>query len=715
MKQIFQSLKNGQTLVFDVPAPTLKPGCILIRTRRTLISAGTERMLVDFGRGNWIEKAKSHPDKVWQVIEKAKTDGILPTLEAVSRKLDDPLPVGYCNVGVVSEVSPEAGDAGFQIGDRVLSNGPHAEWVCVPRNLCAKIPDTVSDEEAVFAVLGSIGLQGLRLASPTLGESFVVIGLGLIGLLTAQLLKANGCRVLGVDLDSKKTDIAKTFGIETVDLSTGADSLSAAEIFSKGLGVDGVLITASTESSDPVRQAAKMCRKRGRIVLVGVAGLELNRADFYEKELSFQVSCSYGPGRYDPLYEEKGGDYPFGLVRWTEQRNFQAVLQMLEEKKLNAAPLLTQRFPMAEAEKAYALIADKGTFYLGVLLEYPKDSKKETVLELHSRKTERLSSKESQVVIGMLGAGNYAGALLLPALAGTGARLKTIVSRNGVTAAHLGKKFGFQKASTEPGLIFGDPEINAVIVATRHDSHAGYILKTLESGKHGFVEKPLCLTEDELNSIREAHSQSGKSLMVGFNRRFAPQVLKMKELLAAEAHPKSLILTVNAGAIPASHWTQDPSVGGGRILGEACHFIDLLRTLADSKIESVSSAFMDSKSKDTATVTLRFENGSLGTVHYFSNGPKSFPKERLEVFCGEKVLQLDNFRDLHGFGFSGFRKMRLWREDKGHPNEMKRWVSSLLEGKTLIPFAEIEEVTRATLQAAKSLPIPDPFQGRLDR
>ncbi len=710
MKQIFQSLKNGQTLVFDVPAPALKPGYLLIQTRQTLISAGTERMLVDFGRGNWIEKAKSHPDKVKQVIEKMKTDGFLATWEAIARKLEDPIPIGYCNVGVVvsSEVENTGSDTDFKVGDRVLSNGPHAEWVCVPKNLCAKIPKNVSDEEAVFAVLGSIGLQGLRLASPTLGESFVVIGLGMIGLLTAQLLKANGCRVLGVDLDSRKIEIAKNFGMETVDLSARVDLLGAASIFSKNLGVDGVLITASTQSNDPIQQAAKICRKRGRIVLIGVTGMELNRADFYEKELSFQVSCSYGPGRYDPIYEDKGTDYPFGLVRWTEQRNFQTVLQMLEEKKLNTAPLLTHRFPMSEAEKAYTLLADKKMFYLGMTLEYPKDSQRESVIELdpslrrYSKQTSLITKpqatsvgKESRVVVGILGAGHYTGALLLPALANTKARLKTIVSQSGVGAAHLGKKFKFEKISTEPDSIFKDPEINAVIVATRHDSHAKYTLMALDSGKHLFVEKPLCLTEEELNSIREKHSKSGKSLMIGFNRRFAPQVQKIKTLLETEKDPRSVIVTVNAGVIPISHWTQNPAIGGGRIVGEACHFIDLIRYLCDSKIESISSVFMDSKSKDTATISLRFENGSLGTLHYFSNGPKSFPKERIEIFCGEKVLQLDNFRTLQGFGFPGFKKMNLWRQNKGHQEEMKSWVNSLLEGKTLIPFEEIEEVTRS--------------------
>lgn len=715
MKQILQNLKTGETELVEIPCPHLKPGHLLVRTTKSLISAGTERMLIEFGKAGWVEKARQQPDKVRQVIEKIKTDGLMPTIEAVQAKLDQPLPLGYCHVGIVEELGGNPETLGFDRGERVVSNGPHAEMVCVPKNLCARIPDEVSDEDAAFTVLGAIGLQGVRLAQPTLGESFVVIGLGLIGQLTLQILRANGCRVLGIDLDSSKCAIARQFGAETADISQGEDPLLAANLFSRGRGVDGVLITAATKSNEPMHQAAEMCRKGGRIVLVGVTGLELTRDDFYKKELSFQVSCSYGPGRYDPEYEEKGHDYPLAFVRWTEQRNFEAVLDLLATGQMIVNPLISHRYSFTDAEEAYALINKGHEAYIGVILEYEREKnvdaetteKPDIATALTINLFPRVVS-QAVATVGFIGAGNFAGQVLLPALKKGGARLKTICSSGGVTGTHLGKKFGFEKSTTDIEAIWKDEEINTVFIATRHDTHAPLVLKGLEAGKHIFVEKPLCLTKDELEKIIEAYNlrQSGPNsplLMVGFNRRFAPQVLKMKKLLEAMPEPKSMIMTVNAGNIPADHWTQDPKVGGGRIIGEACHFVDLMRFLAGHAIVGFQAAYMGNPSgadpcHDKATLTLSFADGSLGTVHYFANGHKSFPKEHLEVFCSGRILQLDNFKVLRGYGWKNFKRMRLWRQDKGHRTEVIAFLHAITHsGSEPIPFTEVVEVTETSI------------------
>jgi len=754
MKQILQNMATGETSLVDVPVPKHRKTDVLIQSSYSLISIGTERILVEFGKANMLSKARQQPEKVKMVLEKVRTDGLVTTIETVKSKLDQPLALGYCNVGTVRGMGLAV--QGFKYGDRVASNGSHAEMVSVSQNLCARIPDNVSDETASFTVLGAIGLEGVRLAQPTLGECFVVIGLGLIGLLTVQILRANGCRVLGVDFDSAKCELARQFGVETVDLSKGEEPVNAAMAFSKRRGVDGVLITAATKSSEPVHHAAQMCRKRGRIVLVGVTGLELNRADFYEKELSFQVSCSYGPGRYDAEYEEKGHDYPIGYVRWTEQRNFEAVLDLMAAGKIDVKPLITHRFPFEEAEKAYELIAENKEPCVGIILDYEikdvsrKDAKTqkreedpqitqtlqedEKVRRLEGKRTEdggqrsddrsqktevgsertvrlkepilktsNLKLETSSPVISLIGAGNFTGQVLLPALQKTNARLKVIASSGGVTGTHLGKKFGFEESTTDVERIFADSEINTVFVTTRHNSHASFVLKALESGKHVFVEKPLCLDKEDLHKIINTYKavkthQPEIKLMVGFNRRFSPHIVKINKLLKTVDEPKSIIMTVNAGMLPVDHWTQDAEVGGGRIIGEACHFIDLLRFLAGERIVKYDKGVMKSLTGDTLSINLSFADGSIGSIHYFANGNKAFPKESLEIFCGGKVLQLNNFKVLYGFGWKGFKKMKLWRQDKGHRNEIRSFMDSVSHGyPSPIPFEELMEVTKSSL------------------
>lgn len=708
MKQILQDMSKGGTTVTEAPSPSNKANHLLINTTVSLISAGTERMLVDFGKASYLDKARQQPEKVKMVLEKVQTDGLMTTVEAVRSKLAQPLPLGYCNVGVVTDVGK--GAEAFKIGDRVASNGPHADVVRVGKNLCAKIPDEVSDEEAAFVVAASIGLQGVRLAQPTLGEAFVVTGVGLIGLLTVQLLRAHGCRVLAIDFDDAKLALAKQFGAEVCNPGKGEDPIAAGMAFSRGLGVDGVIITASTKESSPVIQAARMSRKRGRIILVGVTGLELNRADFYEKELTFQVSCSYGPGRYDPLYEEKGQDYPVGFVRWTEQRNFEAVLDMMASGQVDVKPLITHRFEFEDAPKAYDLLTTDKTA-LGILLKYSSepDSRHLETVSLH--KTTVFNSQKP--VVGFVGAGNYASRVLIPAFKAGGAQLHTIATSGGINGVVHGDKAGFADATTDTQGMINSPAINTLAVVTQHNTHAHFVTAALQAGKNVFVEKPLAINLEELEQVEEAYQQaqakSGLHLMVGFNRRFAPQVQKMKTLLEAVSEPKSFIMTMNAGAIPAEHWTQDSDVGGGRIIGEACHFIDLMRFLAGSEIISVQARRMGDTgdgaiTEDKASITLGFADGSFGTIFYLANGAASFPKERVEVFAAGRVLQLDNFRKLKGFGWPGFKKMNLWKQDKGQNACAAAFLTAIEQGaSTPIPAEEIFEVSRVTIEAAEIL------------
>jgi predicted dehydrogenase/threonine dehydrogenase-like Zn-dependent dehydrogenase len=710
MKQIIQNMANGVTSIVDAPSPQCSSGFLLINTTTSLISAGTERMLVGFGKATYFDKARQQPEKVKMVLDKVATDGLLTTFEAVRSKLGQPLPLGYCNVGVVAEIG--ANVDGFRAGDRVVSNGPHADVVKVLKNLCARIPDCVDDESAAFVVLASIGLQGIRLAQPTLGESFVVTGVGLIGLLTVQLLRAQGCRVLAIDFDETKLALARQFGAHTCNPGAGNDPVDAGLAFSRGNGIDGVIITASTQSSDPVTQAARMCRKRGRIVLVGVAGLELNRADFYEKELSLQVSCSYGPGRYDPNYEDKGHDYPLGFVRWTEQRNFEAVLDMLAGGQLDVKPLITHRFEFEDAPKAYeALTADKTG--LGMLLQYISPTEQRMARSVALKPAATFAPQRP--VMGFIGAGNYASRMLIPAFKAAGAQFHTIVTAGGISGVIHGEKAGFAEASTDMAALLANPSINTVAIVTRHDTHARFVARALQAGKHVFVEKPLAIESEGLVEVRAAYdaahasgAQGGPQVMVGFNRRFSPQVQKMKALLLPVKEPKSFIMTMNAGAIPATHWTQDTLVGGGRIIGEACHFIDLMRFLAGSPIVTVQARRIGDApgmtiTEDKASITLGFEDGSFGTIMYLANGAASFPKERVEVFAAGRVLQLDNFRKLKGYGWPGFSKMNLWKQDKGQNACAAAFLQALDKGVPAIAPDEVFEVARVSIEVAELL------------
>jgi len=696
MRQVVLDLLEGNVALLEVPPPTPSAGHLLVRTARSLVSAGTERMLINFGRSSWLDKARQQPEKLKMVLDKARTDGLFTSIDAVRSKLDQPLPLGYCNVGTVLSVG--SGVVGFRVGDRVVSNGPHADLVSVPQHLCASIPDVVSDDSATFSVLASIGLQGVRLANPTLGETFVVSGLGLIGLLTCQLLAAHGCRVLGFDPDLSKCFLAETLGISALHLVSGVDPVAWCLKHTSGIGVDGVLITAATSSSEPVHVAAQACRQRGRIVLVGVTGLELRRELLYKKELSFQVSCSYGPGRYDPAYEQHGHDYPIGFVRWTEQRNFQAVLHALASGALRAEPLISHRFRIEQASEAYELLSSPEPS-LGILLLYPDQANPDQrVIQLPSATQ---SWGPIHPVLSVIGAGNYASRMLIPAFAKAGACFHTLAATSGIGPVHVGRKFGFLQASTDIPALLADPSSNSVVIATRHDSHASLVQQALAKGKHVFVEKPLCLTSDELSAIECSHTGQAL-LMVGFNRRFAPLLLDLQQQLSRLQGPKSFIYTCNAGAIPPDNWIHDQGAGGGRLLGEACHFVDLLRHLAASPIEDLQwiNAADRKPCPDTFSLQLRFADGSIGTVHYFANGSQAFPKERLEVFAAGKVLQLDNYRKLKAWGIPGFRTRRLLSQDKGQVACCTVFLKAIeTGGPAPIPVSEIFEVQRWLLHA----------------
>ena len=705
MRQILQNLKTGKLELADVPPPVVQPGCLLIQTRCSLISSGTERMLVSFSKSNLISKARQQPEKVKQVIDKMKTDGILPTIHTVFSRLDEPLPLGYCNFGTVVDVGD--GVDGFNVGDRVANNGPHAEIVCVLRNLCAKVPDSVSDEQAAFTVLASIGLQGIRLLHPTFGETIVVFGLGLIGLMSVQLLRNSGCKVIGIDISRKRLELAKKYGAETIDVASGADAVETALALTNGRGVDGVLITASAHDDTIVHDSAAMCRKRGRIVLVGVVDLHINRADFYEKELTFQVSCSYGPGRYDTAYENRGQDYPVGFVRWTEQRNFEAVLNAFADGSLEITDLLSEKITFLEAHKAYKMLMDDPG-KMGLLLTYSSgDVKAEKTVRISPAQVK--TSSVPQVVAGLIGAGNFAKMTLLPAIKNSGIRLKSVADINGVAASHAARKFGFETSTNDYYDLLNDPEINTLIITTRPFMHATMVTKALEYGKHVHVEKPLCINNSALESIKSIYNTKHNSLLhVGFNRRFSPHIRKIKSLVSTRNGPLCMNTIINAGKISSDVWIQDKNITGGRIISEGCHWLDMMVYITGQPIISVQAMMVGNLTAndvpdDKMSVVLGFADGSIGTLNYFANGHKSFPKEILEVFCDEKVLKLNNFKELRGYGWKNFSKMNLWSQDKGHKNQFKCFINSITHGcEPLITFAEIENVTLASFAAFDS-------------
>jgi predicted dehydrogenase/threonine dehydrogenase-like Zn-dependent dehydrogenase len=698
MKQLLQWYDSGRMALLDAPAPRASGTQLVVATRASLISSGTERALVNFARGNLIEKARAQPDKVKQTLAKVRTDGVASTLEAVRAKLSEPIALGYCNAGVIADVGQNVRD--FVIGDRVVTNGPHAELVRVPHTLAARIPGNVDFESAAFTPLAAIALQGIRLAAPTIGETVVVYGLGLVGLLAVQILRANGCRVIGLDPSASRRALAENFGAIAIDSSDG--EAAARRVLSETrFGADAVLLTLASQSDEPVHFAAEMSRQRGRLVLVGVTGLNLRRDDFYRKELSFAVSCSYGPGRYDPAYEEQGNDYPAGFVRWTEQRNFEAVLDLMSRGSLDPASLVTHRYDLSAATEAYSTIQTDAA--LGVVLRYPQPQVPAPNPHVVTVNTSPV--RQIRGVAGVIGAGGFAQRIMIPAMKDAGFRLHTIASANGTSAAVAAEKFQFERASTDVASIIADDAVDTVFVLTRHDSHARLAIQALQAGKHVFVEKPLALSIDELENVVDAANRSNGLLTVGFNRRFAPLTRRLQNLVAQRSTPLSLIVTVRAGMLPPEHWTRDPVQGGGRLLGEGCHFIDLARAIVGSAITSARSVYARDRAgvgiDDIAHVLLGFADGSTAAIHYIAPGAPAFRKERVEAFFDKETLVIDNWRKLTRFGHASPMRDIFGRQDKGHRTELKTWFAAVAAAHTPpIPLNEVVEVSRVAINLA---------------
>ena len=699
MKQVFQSLKDGQVSLDDVPIPSVRSGYVLIRTTKSLISTGTEKILLNFGRSNYLSKAMQQPDKVKQALDKIKTDGIMATYESISNKLNEPMEIGYCNVGKVIAVGE--GVTEFKIGDRVASNGKHAEIVNISKNLCAKIPDEVNDSDAVFTILGSIGLHGIRLSKPSIGEKYAVIGLGLIGLVTIQILKAHGCECVGFEYDEDRIKIANDLGFETIKLSHDINVEETINNFQDEIGFDSSIITASSKTSEPIDLAASITRKRGNIILIGVADIKLSREIFYHKEINFKVSCSYGPGRYDKEYEEKGIDYPIEYVRWTEKRNFISILSLMKQKLINVRKLITHEFDIKESNKAFDIIINEQKS-LGVIINYDKEKSDENLLNKNIRinKNINASEKKENIGVGFIGAGNYA-RVLAPIFRRNKTILKTISSSQGISSTNLGKKYGFNISSSDNNSIYDDSSIDAVVICTQHNSHACLVKNAIDKDKHIFVEKPLALKLSDLDDIEKKLEISNKILTVGFNRRFSPHIIKIRSLTENIKSPKSITININAGKIDKDHWLKDNEIGGGRLIGEAIHHIDLIRYIIDKKIIGWNKVVLGS-GEDTFSIQFNFSDGSIGVINYFSNGSKSMQKERLELFVDNKILVLNNFISLVGYGWKSFKYMRTWRQDKGQKELVKRFLRAINKNQQPpIPYDEIIEVNRLSINISQ--------------
>jgi len=752
MKQIIQSYKTGEMTVAEVPCPQPQRGMLVVGTRASVISAGTEKMLLDLAKQSLFGKARARPDLVKKVISTAKREGVIKTLQKVRSKLDTPIPLGYSCAGVVREVGPGVDE--FLPGDPVACGGAgfanHAEVNLVPKNLCVRIPEnrpsphpvlkregedlsspvarhpTIPFEEAAFATVGAIALQGVRQAVLTLGESVCVIGLGLLGQLAAQLCAANGCRVIGADIDSSKLDLAKKLGTDETVLSR--DLEDAVLSFTNGIGVDAVVITASSRDSALIELAGRISRIKGRIVVVGLVGMEVPRDIYYKKELDLRLSLSCGPGRYDPEFEERGHDYPIAYVRWTEQRNMQAFLDLVAGGRIDVRSLITHRFPFEKVLDAYDLILKGQEPYLGVVLEYPpqtsdltRDSRPATRdpdLAGDKYRSTRTAVPLSQgeragVRVSLIGAGNFARGVLLPAFRkNPKVSFRGVATARGVTAKAVAEQFGFSYCAETVDEIIEDPSVNTVVIATRHDLHGPFALKALRAGKHVFVEKPLCLYAEEMEEILDqcqtaSRNGEGTIVMVGFNRRFSPFIRKLKSVFAARSTPLVASYRINAGFVPKDSWLQDPAEGGGRIIGEVCHFVDTLRYLVGAPVRSVQAACIQSEdalnaNRDSVAVTLTYADGSLGTILYYVCGNGAYPKEHLEIASGGAVAVLNDYCRLEIFGRD--KQVLKSRQDKGFIAEVDAFVKSVAEdGASPIPFDEIIETTRVTFAIHEAL------------
>ena len=709
MKQLLQNMKNGKAEVVEVPVPMIKPGYILVRNYASVVSSGTERMVVEFAEKNLMMKAKSRPDLVKQVIDKAKREGVIPTIQSALNRLDSPMALGYSSAGVVVEVGE--GVDNVKPGDRVACAGGgfacHAEYVLIPKNLFTPFSEKISYEEAAFSTLAAISLHGFRIAAPQIGEKVAIIGLGLLGLMLVDICLAAGCSVFGIDLDNSRIEIAKKKGIMAVHREN-AENLGMT--FTNNLGFDAVFICADSSSNDPIELAGIISRDRGNVVAVGAVGLDIPRKVFYEKEIKVNISRSYGPGRYDVKYEEFGQDYPVGYVRWTEGRNLSAVIELIENNKLDVKSLISHRFEIEEGVKAYETITGKSEEdFLGVVINYQHDielNKLDQKVILHSWDENKSPSK---ITAGILGAGLYAGAVFLPIVNRSNNTDKIgICSAKGLNARQLAKKYGYQFATTNENEIISNPDINTIVILTRHNDHARQVIEGLKSGKHIYCEKPLALNLQELNEIEKSYTAANSKLMVGFNRRFAPFIQSTKKFIEQCVEPKQIHYRINAGYLPLDHWLHNPIIGGGRIIGEGCHFIDLCIYLAESQPVSVHTIGLPNNGKynnDNVTIIISFENGSTAIIEYLANGDKNVEKEVMEIFSGGKVAQLFDYRNLvlttNGKKTSFSNRLK---QDKGHSSAWDAFTRSIINNsEPPIPFSDLLNSSFVSLAANESL------------
>lgn len=703
MKQLIQSFKTGELGLFDVPSPVCQENGALVQTSVSLVSAGTEKMLVDFAKKSILAKAKERPDLVKQVVDKMKKEGVKNTLEKVFTKLDTPIPLGYSISGRVVEVGKNL--SGINVGDRVACGGAgyanHAEINYIPKNLMVKIPDGVDDIDASFVTVGAIALQGVRQCNPLLGEKIAVIGLGLLGQLTVQILRANGCKVIGSDIDKDKIELAKRLGAN--EACYPDELIDKAEEFSSGYGVDGVIITASTMSNQPIIDSAKISRMRGRVILVGMVAMDIPRNEYYKKELTLKLSMAYGPGRYDFNYEEKGIDYPYDLVRFSEQRNFESFLELIEDGRVTPKDLITHSFDFEDALEAYSLLEGKrDEKYLGIILKYSNN------INLNEHKSIKRASRvitQDNLNIGLIGAGNFTKSIILPNLSKLeGVEFVSLATATGVSAHSIGKKYNFKYITTDSSEVFKNSEVNSVFITTRHNEHASKVLEAIKYQKHCFVEKPLCIYEEELETIKEAYDAKS-ILQVGFNRRFAPMVREIKNSVN---EPISINYRVNAGIIPKDSWIQDRDIGGGRIVGEVCHFIDTCSYLANSRVVSVYAVAINSSNQaildeDNVIITLKFANGSIASISYYAYGDRAMPKEYIEVFAKNISISMNDFRELTIYKNGKTKRVKSVNQDKGFLEELKAFRESIKSGKPAIPFESIYNTTKTTFKILESL------------
>ncbi len=706
MKQVVQSFKTGDLEVKEVPWPQISKGYILVENKASLISTGTERGTVKVAKANLLDKARQRPDLVAQVLQNARKEGIRATFDKVRNKLDSPKALGYSSAGIVL-ASLDTGNK-YKPGDRVVCAGQdlasHAEVVSIPQNLVAKIPENVSFEDAAFTTSGAIAMQGVRQAEVQLGENVCVIGLGLLGQLTAQLLKAAGCHVYGIDLEEHFVKLAEELAIDEASLRDNPNLIESCNQFTKANGFDKVIITASTKSNDPVNLASEIAAKRGLIIVVGAVGMQLEREPFfYKKELELKMSCSYGPGRYDVGYEELGTDYPYAYVRWTEQRNMEAFLQLVAKGSIKLKPLTSHVFDIDNAAEAYKLVSGEvEENSIGIILQYPERTKSKEI-KLDKRPE---SGSNNDLVVSFIGAGSFAQSYLIPNVKNK-ASLDCVVAGRGINAEHVAQKFGFAQALTEVKDVFGDQSSNIVFVATLHNTHAQYVTDCLIAGKHVFVEKPLALNEEELHMVTDAYGKSNTILAIGFNRRFSSAAQKVKQVFEGMNAPMLMNFRVNAGMLPEDHWSQIEEIGGGRLIGEVCHFIDLMQFVTNSEpvkvyAESIPGLSKERRNNDNISVNISFKDGSVGSLVYASNGDKSMAKERLEFFSGETSAVILDFSSV--IIHRNNKASTIKTKGKGHKQEIEAFLDGVKNGTSFpIPFESIYKTTLATFRCLDSL------------